>query len=84
MLNLVARFDKASWSALSMACHSSKQCHVCRVPEEMRLQHGISPDCDYRLALTAWANGRFEVIPSFAPAELPSADARADKPSMSA
>ena len=43
----------------------------CRVPEQVRLQHGISPDCDYRLALTAWANGRFEVIPGFTPAEPP-------------
>lgn len=35
----------------------------------MRLQHDICPDFDYRLALTCWANGSFEVIPSFTSAE---------------
>ena len=35
----------------------------------MRLQHDILPDFDYRLALTCWANGSFEVIPSFRSAE---------------
>ena len=37
----------------------------------MRLQHDISPEFDYRLALTCWANGSFEVIPSFTSAEQP-------------
>ena len=50
------------------------KCDVCRAPQEMRLQHEISPDCDYRLALTSWANGRFDVIPSFTPAEHPFVD----------
>ncbi len=52
--------------------HLGAQCKgtvtvCCSVPNGVRLQHAIFPDCAYRLAATCWANAQLQVVPRFSP-----------------
>lgn len=64
----VARCQEAVQTQLCSA-FARLRMWCCSVPREVCIQHEISPDCAYHLASTCWANGRLEIIPSFASAE---------------